>query len=176
MRHSRCRLLKYCLGPPISDVYLKYFEIMTAYEWSTSRALVSTLLDYTKRQRASVETRPSCDLAYCWVILQFRTGPKRNCPQGGSKANRKPKLRQEKEHERSIKYSRKQPTVRGGSNEIVVEELATARSLLVLRSMLNRMYEEQPFNGLLCLSIRPSTVVVQHLSAGHPVFFLLVPC
>ena len=176
MRHPRCRLHKQCLGSPISFVYFEYFETMTAYEWSTSRALVSTLLDYTKRQRVSVETRPSCDAVYSWVILQPRTRPKRNHPQEGSEARRKPKLRQEKEHERSIKYSRKQPTVRGGSNEIVVEELATARSLLVLRSTLNHRYEEKPFDELLCLSIHTSAVVVQHLSAGHPAFFLLVPC
>ena len=72
--------------------------------------------------------------------------PKRNHPQERSEARRKPKLRQEKEHERSIKHSRMQPTTRGGSNEIVVEELATARSLLVLRSTLNRRYEEKPFD------------------------------
>ena len=47
---------------------------MTAYERNTSRALVSTLLDYTKRQRVSVETRPSCDGVYCWIILQSRQG------------------------------------------------------------------------------------------------------
>ena len=53
----------------------------------------------------------------------------------------------------SMKHSRRQPTTRGGSNEFVVEELATARSLLVLRSKLNRRYEKQPFDELLCLSI-----------------------
>ena len=176
MRHPRCRLLKQCLGPPIGDVYFEYFETMTAYEWSTSRVLVSTLLDYTKRQRVSVETRPSCDAVYYWVILQSWTRPKRNRPQEGSEARRKPGLKQRKDHERSIKYSRRQPTTRGGSNEIVVEELATARSLLVLRSTLNRRYEEQPFDELLCLSIPTSADVVQHLSAGHPVLFLLEPC
>ena len=145
---------------------------MTAYGWSV---LVSTLLDYTKRQRVSVETKPSYDAVYSWVILQSRTRPKRNRSQEGSEARRKPKLRKEKEHERNIKHSRRQSTTRGGSNEIVVEELATARSLLVLRSTLNRRYEEKPFNELLCLSIRTSAVVVQHLSAGHPVFFSWYP-
>jgi len=88
---------------------------MTAYEWSTSRALVSTLLYYTMRQRASVETRLLCNAAYCWVILQFWTRPKRNRSQEGSEARWKPKLRPEKEHERSIKYNRRQPTMRDGS-------------------------------------------------------------
>ena len=106
---------------------------MTAYKWSISRALVSTLLYYTKRQKASVETRPSGDTAYCWVVLQFRTRPKRNRPQEGSKARGKPKLRQEEENKRSVKHSRRQPTTRGSSNEIVAVELATARLFLVLR-------------------------------------------
>ena len=102
---------------------------------------------------------------------------KEKSPAGRKRGQTKAKkLPQEKEHERSIKHSRRQPTTHGGSNKIMVEELATARSFLVLRLKLNRRYEEQSYDELLCLPIRTSAVVVQHLSAGHPVFFLLVPC
>ena len=118
---------------------------MTAYEWSISRALVFTLLYYTKREGVGGE-QAIMHTAFYWVVLQFRTRPKRNRPQEGSEAGRKTKLRQEKEDKRSIKHSRRQPTTRGGSNEILVEELATARSLLVLRLALNHRYEEQPFD------------------------------
>ena len=89
---------------------------------------------------ASLETRPSCNAAYHWVIFQIRTRAKGNRPQAGSVAKLKLKLPQEKEHERSMKHGRKQPTTRGGSNEIVAKELVTARLLLVLRPASDRRY------------------------------------
>ena len=151
------------MGPPISDVDFESFE--TVYSTGLHNAAEGVSGDQAIMRRS--------------LLLGDFTLPdktKEKSPAGGSEARRKPKLRQEKEHKRSIKHSRRQPTTRGGSNEIVVEELATTRSLLVLRPTLNRRYEEQSFDDLLCVSIRSLAVVVQHLPAGHPVFFLLVPC